>query len=158
MANLTTYNNSIIHFKNYSSLTKLKRTFAYLLRFIHNTRNAQKRITSSLSADELKAAFIHLCRLSQRESFLPEYDLFACKRSLSPKSLILSLTQFFGDDHAIRVGGRLGASDFNFDKKHPVLLHSMHHFTKILFEHEHKQNFATAIISYHSKICVAYKW
>lgn len=140
MSNLTTNKNSIIQFNKYSSLPKLKRIFALVLRFIYNTRYPKSRLTDSFSVQELNDSFICLCRLSQQESFVTEFGLLSNKKSLSPKSPILSLTPFFSDDRVIRVGGRLDASDFNFDKKHPVLLHANHHFTKILFEYEHKRN------------------
>lgn len=38
----------------------------------------------------------------------------------------------------MRVGGRLDNSDFSFNKKHPILLQSAHHFTKLLFAYKHK--------------------
>lgn len=140
ITNLTTNYVPLIQFHKYSSLPKLKRIVAYILRFINNSRKSNSRLTGSLSVQELNDSFFCLCRLSQQESFDTEYALLANKRSLSPKSSILSLSPFYSSERVIRVGGRLNASDFNFDKKHPVLLHANHHFTKILFEYEHKRN------------------
>ncbi|CAH2093489.1 unnamed protein product [Euphydryas editha] len=53
------------------------RTFAYLLRFIHNSKNKNNKLSGPLTVEELNSSFINLCRLSQQESFLFEYNLLA---------------------------------------------------------------------------------
>ncbi|XP_045501008.1 uncharacterized protein LOC123698434 [Colias croceus] len=76
--------------------------------------------------------------LSQKQTFTSEFDKLSNSKPLSPKSNILSLSPFF--DHQanlIRVGGRLSSSEYKFEKKHPILLNSTHHVTKLLFEREH---------------------
>lgn len=80
--------------------------------------------------------------------------------SPSPKSSILSMTPFFCDDQVIQVGGRVDASDFNFDITNPVLSNFTHHFTKILFEHQLSKKLHTApqLLLAISRICVTYKW
>ncbi|XP_050305577.1 uncharacterized protein LOC126742817 [Anthonomus grandis grandis] len=37
----------------------------------------------------------------------------------------------------MRVGGRLANSDFDYSKKHPILLSPTHKLTKLIFEYEH---------------------
>lgn len=58
---------------------------------------------------------------------------------MSSKSKISSLNPFLDKEELIRVGGRLHASSFGFEKKHPIVLDSRHHFTKLLFEYEHNR-------------------
>ena len=41
----------------------------------------------------------------------------------------------------MRVGGRLQNCNFNYDKNHPILLHSNHRLTELLFEYEHRRLF-----------------
>nr|XP_053600729.1 uncharacterized protein LOC128669702 [Plodia interpunctella] len=50
------------------------------------------------------------------------------------------LNLFLDDRKVIRFGGRLSnSSDFNYDKKHPVLLCNKHYFTLLLVGYEHRR-------------------
>lgn len=128
----------IIHFKKYSKFSRLQRSFAYLKRFIFNLKNPKDKRLGCLSNDELLEAFHYLCALAQAESFPTEYELLTKNKELSPKSKILSLSPFIDQQNKIiRVGGRINQSNYNYDKKHPILLHASHHLTKLIFEKEH---------------------
>lgn len=137
---VTAVKEDLIKFDKYSNFNKLKRIFAHILRFTHNIKGNDGRFSGPLTADEVLASFIFLCRFAQLESFKTEYDLLSKGKPLSPKSNLISLSPFIGNDLLIRVGGRLEASNYNYDKKHPILLSSNHHFTKIIFEYEHVRN------------------
>lgn len=51
---------------------------------------------------------------------------------------ISGLNVFLDQHKLLRVGGRLcNASDFDYNKKHPILLCSKHYFTLLLFRYEH---------------------
>ncbi|XP_050551821.1 uncharacterized protein LOC118281518 [Spodoptera frugiperda] len=130
-------NPSIIPFLKYSKLHNLKRDYAYALRYFYNLRNPKARRFDSLDLQELQNSFHLLCRKAQQESFPIEYDLLHKNKVISSKSPILSLTPFMDTDGLIRVGGRLDASTLPFASKHPILLHSSHHLTKLIFEREH---------------------
>ncbi|CAH2108901.1 unnamed protein product [Euphydryas editha] len=128
----------LIEFEKYSKLVKIQRVLAYVKRFIFNLRNKTNKRTGSLTLDELNDSFYNLCAISQIQSFPEEYDILKVGKAISNKSTILPLTPFFDDDlKLIRVGGRLDNSDYDFDKKHPILLHSSHCLTKLIFEREH---------------------
>ncbi|CAH2105154.1 unnamed protein product [Euphydryas editha] len=121
----------LIEFEKYSKLVKIQRVLAYVKRFIFNLRNKKNKRTGSLTLDELNDSFYNLCAISQIQSFPKEYDILKVGKAISNKSTILPLTPFFDDDlKLIRVGGRLDNSDYDFDKKHPILLHSSHCLTK----------------------------
>lgn len=55
------------------------------------------------------------------------------------KMPIASLNPFLDESGIIRVGGRLGNSEFEKDKKHLILLPGNHIFTESLFFEKHKQ-------------------
>lgn len=57
------------------------------------------------------------------------------------KKCLISLSPFIDSDNLIRVGGRLNNSNYSYNVKHPFLLCSKHHLTKIIFEREHKTLF-----------------
>lgn len=126
-----------IHFQNYSKLYTLQKVFAYVKRFIHNLKNPKNRLSGLLSLDELDNSFNLLCAVAQEQSFPLEYDLLLNGKPLSSKAKILSLSPFIDDKKVVRVGGRIDASSYSYEKKHPILLHSSHHLTKLIFEREH---------------------
>lgn len=126
----------IIIFDNYSSFTKLQRVLAFVKRFIHNLKHPENKRVGILSADELRDSFHTLCIIAQRESFSKEYNILSKGKSLPTKSKILSLSPFLVEN-LMRVGGRLDASIYSYEKKHPILLHARHRLTKLYFEKEH---------------------
>ncbi|XP_063362899.1 uncharacterized protein LOC134651727 [Cydia amplana] len=130
--------NNVIDFDRYSKLTHLQRAVAYMLRFAHNCRPSSNKTTGVLQPEELEVSFKKLVALSQQASFPLELNLFRDKQPLGPKSPILSLNPFYDeDDKLLRVGGRLSSSFYPFDKRHPMLLHSKHRLTRLLFQQEH---------------------
>lgn len=73
-----------------------------------------------------------LIRYAQLEMFPTEYNLLQNNKPLPRKNKLVSLTPFFDEENAvIRVGGRLDNSPYSFNIRHPIILCSKHHFTKI---------------------------
>lgn len=120
-------------FERYSSFQKLLRVTSYILRFIHNMKNADK-ITGVLKTCELERARKLLVKLAQAESF-PDYNT----NTSMHKKQFSKLNVFIDSEGLLRVGGRLTNSQFDYDKKHPLLLGSSHTLTKLLFMSEHKR-------------------
>ncbi|XP_052743807.1 uncharacterized protein LOC128198008 isoform X1 [Bicyclus anynana] len=130
-------NDSFFNITNISRFTYLQRAYAWLLRFIHNSRNPNDKFTGPLQASECENSLRLLIKISQKESFQSELILLSNKEPLKPKSILSSLNPFIDVDGILRVGGRLVLSDFDYDKKHPILLQASSHLTKILFQYEH---------------------
>ncbi len=125
-------------FERFSKCLRLIRAVAFILRFKNNClKSASDRVKDPLKIQEFNLAKKHLIKVAQRQSFPDEFSHLIEKRPIANNSKILNLTPFLDSDEIIRVGGRLEFSDFSPDKKHPILLHSSHHFTKLLFAHEH---------------------
>lgn len=131
----------VIHFNKFSKLTKLERSFAYVKRFLNNLKNPKSKLSGHLSVRELNDSFNHLCFFAQRESFPDEYKMLSKDCLLNPKSKLLSMSPFLDDNNLIRVGGRIDSSNYAYENKHPIVLDSSHHLTKLLFEREHLRNF-----------------
>ncbi|XP_052740239.1 uncharacterized protein LOC128198497 [Bicyclus anynana] len=129
----------ILNFENYSSFIKLKRSFAYVLRFLNNIRYPSAKMTGNLSHAELDKSFTRLAILSQQSSFAQEYTNISKKLPISTKSKLAALSPFFDEDKLIRVGGRLDAAACGYDQKHPIILDGRHHLTKLLFRFEHSR-------------------
>lgn len=138
--NLTTKDlpNYEIPFDKYSKLYKLQRIFAYVLRFINNTKNKTNKINGELTYSELYNSLTLLAKASQRESYQKEINLLENNKNLDRKSSLLSLNPFLDEQGVLRVGGRLDlASQCPYEKRHPILLHPKHRFSRLLFEYEH---------------------
>ncbi|XP_059049915.1 uncharacterized protein LOC131844935 [Achroia grisella] len=131
-----------VQFENYSSFNKLRRTWAYVLRFLNNTRNRIHRSDKSidqldcLSVDELNASELILAKFAQMQSFPELYERLLSnlpiKSNGKEMNRISGLNVFLDAQNIIRVGGRLGnATTFDYDKKHPILLCNKHHFSPL---------------------------
>ncbi|KAJ0172004.1 hypothetical protein K1T71_012767 [Dendrolimus kikuchii] len=129
----------ILDFNHYSSLNKLQRTIAHVKRFIYNLKNKNQLRVGPLTSDELNESFIYLCSVAQQQAFTDEFNLLSEQKPLRANSRILSLSPFL-DKHVIRVGGRIEASDYEYEKKHPILLDAGHYLTKLIFEQQHIRN------------------
>jgi hypothetical protein len=61
-------------------------------------------------------------------------------KKLNKNSRLLSLNPFIDpNDNLLRVGGRIGNSNFSYDKKHQILLPSKHYVTRLLIKQYHEQ-------------------
>ncbi|CAG9137874.1 unnamed protein product [Plutella xylostella] len=125
---------NLIH--NRSSFTNLVRILAYVLRFI-NKCHKKESLHGHHSLSELQRSKVMILKMAQKEMFPEEYSLLQSDQSLPAKNRLLSLSPFLDEDGLIRVGGRLKNSFYSFDVKHPILLCSKHHITKILFRLHH---------------------
>ncbi|XP_072943263.1 uncharacterized protein [Epargyreus clarus] len=123
--------------KNKSKLTHLQHIIAYLLRFIHNCRSKNNKLTGCLTVHELQNSLNLITHKAQLEMFPDEYAILKAGKSLPKKNRLTSLTPFLDSNNIMRVGGRLDNSPYSYDIKHPIILCSKHHFTKILFHHFH---------------------
>ncbi|KPJ16510.1 hypothetical protein RR48_08101 [Papilio machaon] len=128
---------SLIDFNKYSRFDKLKRIVAYILRFINKCRKTAIQKTGAPDIEELDKSLNLLVRQAQFESFATEINNISNNKKLNHKSRLLSLDPFVDSEGILRVGGRLQNSNFNFDKKHPILLDGKHHLSLLLMRHEH---------------------
>lgn len=112
---------------------------AYCLRFISNIKKRNNRECGSLTKSELDKSLQCLIKQSQGESFSDVIIHLKSNQSYHSKGNLSRLNPFLDSDEILRIGGRLHCSDYQYGKKHPILLSSKHPFTKLLFEHEHRR-------------------
>ncbi|XP_063372656.1 uncharacterized protein LOC134660793 [Cydia amplana] len=135
--NVVNLETPIVDFEKYSTLNKLQRSFAYVKRMIFNLKNPKNKRVGVLTVDELTESFKFLCLIAQKQSFQDEYEMLTKSKPLSSKSKILKLSPFLDNDKVIRVGGRIDASDYPYEKKHQILLHASHRLSKLIFANVH---------------------
>ena len=135
---IITKTQNVFLFERFSTLTKLQRVTSWCLRFISNCRKSHfDRQTGPISTAELNSTLMRLIKSSQEQCFATELQKLKMA-SLQPfKSNILSLNPFLDSNNLIRVGGRIRASNFSFDKKHPIILPKNHILTNLIIVHEH---------------------
>lgn len=129
----------VIQFERFSNLNRLKRAMAWVIRFKNNCILSDKdnKTEGNLTVEEVNEAMKILIKVAQRESFLDEIQNLNSSKSVGNKSKILNLNPFIDQYGLLRVGGRLSKLDCPENKRHPIILHSKHRLTKLIFENEH---------------------
>ncbi|XP_047024876.1 uncharacterized protein LOC124633636 isoform X1 [Helicoverpa zea] len=144
---VTSIDTNFLDFTRYSNFTKLKRIMAYVHRFVNNfickySKNKNfNKLTGCLSTDELCNSLKTLIRCCQVQSFSCELNTIKTNKELHHKSKMLPLKPFIDEDGILRVGGRIQNTNYNFEKRHPIILDAKHSFTKLLMRHEHLRLF-----------------
>ncbi|KAK2578329.1 hypothetical protein KPH14_012630 [Odynerus spinipes] len=121
--------------RRFSSFEKLQRIIAYWLRFKTNALGGKKNGT--LSVEELAVAERSIIKMTQRESFSMELQALEHDESVPKNSKLAAFCPFLDENGLIRVGGRLMRADIPEEAKHPVIIPSKHHITKIIMKKEH---------------------
>ncbi|XP_050293849.1 uncharacterized protein LOC126734318 [Anthonomus grandis grandis] len=124
----------------FSNLTKLVRTFAFVLRFknILKLKSKSDFFNRELSTLEIENSSNTLVSLVQASTFSEEFKALKNNNKVSNKSKLLTLSPFF--DHTlnlIRVGGRLQQSNYEYQKKHPIVLPPKHRLSLLIAHSEH---------------------
>ncbi|XP_048487833.1 uncharacterized protein LOC125491030 [Plutella xylostella] len=129
---------------NLSRISRLKiaqRAYARVLRWFHNAKSVNKNnkipLSEPLNASELDNALIVLVKQSQNSWFKKEMSMLLQNKPLKSNSNIASLNPFIDSKGILRVGGRIGDSNYDYDKRHPILLHGSCRLTQLLFQQEH---------------------
>ncbi|KAJ8974514.1 hypothetical protein NQ317_000316 [Molorchus minor] len=115
----------------FSSLAKIQRILAYVLRFIYNSKHSSEKLLSPFTHLDLHQALLILCLQRKYFSLENAKPLSKGFRKLKP---------FLGEDGILRVGGRLYFSGLSYDHKFPALLPRNHRLTELIIEKVHCQN------------------
>ncbi|XP_046863330.1 uncharacterized protein LOC124457083 [Xenia sp. Carnegie-2017] len=144
--------NKAIDITRYSSMKKLLRTTAYVMRFINMLkkmprceRTTNKLTTSEeLSSDEIRKVQLLWIRSIQQLSFEKEI-LFLLSKNVN-SSIPIYVKQFglfLDGDHVLRCHGRLKNSSLDLESRTPVLLPKESRFVQLLiceFQHNVKHS------------------
>lgn len=105
---------------------------------LHNSPKSINVINPLLvSVEERNVTFNFLIRMFQLEHFNDEYYSLLNKNPILKRSTLISLNVKLFEDNLIRVGGRLTASNFSFDK-YPIMLSSKSRFIELYITYVHK--------------------
>jgi hypothetical protein len=119
-------------FKQFSTSSKWQRVIAYVLRFLYNLKQGTASSRhGQLTSAELHESLIVIGRITQHSAFAQEIQNLQQGKALPSHRKLLTLHPVL-DENLLRVGGRLENAEGPFDQKHPIILPSKHHVTKLL--------------------------
>jgi len=96
-------------------------------------------ITPRLTINDLTNAKYLIMQWVQKESFSGEYCRLSEDKCVSKDSKLAKLDPFLDKHGLIRVGGRLRDSQLNYNEKHPIMLPSNSHLTKLVIKQCHEK-------------------
>lgn len=120
-----------------STWTRIKRTMAFVLRFLQNSRCTGSRLTGPLSVTELQSSEQLWVKLTQGRYF--EGEISRLRSNQPVISGPLRSLQPFLEGSILRVGGRLRNSALPYDTKHPMILPSQSRLSVLICLHAHRQ-------------------
>ncbi|CAG2206374.1 unnamed protein product [Mytilus edulis] len=138
----------IVQITRYSTLSKLLRITAYLLRFIRNCRSPilQRNKAKYVSREELQDATECWILNCQRTSFKDEM-LYLKLKDTKPTVLVRQLRLYLNNKDAICCGGRIHNAPVCENTKFPYLLPRSHPFTKLVVLDIHKYMKHSGVLS-----------
>ena len=127
----------LIDAERYSSLDRLLRVTAWVLRWIHNARSKAKR-DGPLSSGELDDAERLWVREVQQAAFPEEIAALEAGQNISKSSRLFALGPSL-EDGVLRKTGRLQQSSLSCQEKHPIIMPPEHRFVHLLVQRAHVQ-------------------
>ncbi|KAJ0177932.1 hypothetical protein K1T71_006805 [Dendrolimus kikuchii] len=126
--------------KKFSSINKMQRILAYILRFIKNIkRNSSKNKLSYISTSELNDSLLLIIKFEQQKHF--KSDILELQgRNQVLKGNLKGLCPFIDNKGLLRAGGRLENAAIAYSQKHPVILPRDSYITHLIIHNEHLKN------------------
>lgn len=121
--------------KRFSSLQRLVRVVALIMRIAKHARFRSSPLAGPISAGEFSEALFTCVRVVQHTS-LPSN-----MQSTSVPKEYRQLNPFVDELGLVRVGGRIRHADAVYDQKHPFLLPPNHHLTHLVIDDLHVRHF-----------------
>lgn len=123
----------------FSSVSKIFRVTAYVIRFIRKLRG-KVIIRKTLTSEEIQDAEVMWLKYVQRKQYPAEFD-----SSGKPTSLQKQLGVYVDNQGLLRCVGRLDNAELSEGAKHPLLLPPKEHVTKLFIERVHKECFHSGV-------------
>lgn len=122
----------------FSNLQKMLRIIAYCRRFLLMRVPIELRqIPRVLTSNELEKSLEICIRDTQNLYFLEEIKQLKSKQTVAKSSNLHTLCPILDNIGVIRVGGRIEQSQEPYNKKHPIIMPSESHLTKLIISEAH---------------------
>ena len=136
--------NVLINWSHYSSLTKLRRHLAWILKLNTNwlkwKKGSLERINFNFfTPSEIATSKLVLYEIAQKESYPSEYHALSNGKPVQQSSKTISLNPIFKD--LIKMGGRIRHADVPENAKHQLILAKEHPLSSLVIQNIHEENF-----------------
>ena len=123
----------------FSSLMRMLRVLAYCKRLMNLKLEKEKRpkLSEIVTAEEREEILKICIRETQRLHFGEDFKTLQARGSVPRNSKLLTLSPFIDNCGMLRVGGRIHEADVEFEKRHPIILPSESHLSKLIVEDAH---------------------
>ena len=125
---------------HYSEKRALLRGVAWIARVIRTLKERLVGVTNEpfpLCLEELRDAEKKIIMWAQKHAFFNDYEDLLAGREVRKTSRLVKLNPVMKDG-IIRAGGRLAEASLAEETKHPVIIPSSGHFTKLLVQDAHE--------------------
>jgi hypothetical protein len=138
--------------RTFSSFKFAGRVFAWVKRFLYNSRNVHSKIkTNFISVSESLDAEKLIIRRVQHMHFPEDIDALVEKSKVSQQSVLRSMCPFLDGEGTLRVGGRIQKANIKFDQRHPMIVPGKEPLVTTIIREAHKMSwhggFATTMNS-----------
>ncbi|XP_045457220.1 uncharacterized protein LOC123667312 [Melitaea cinxia] len=132
----TTTDSSIFErLKKFSSINKMTRVLAYVIRFCKNIKPQANKQQGFLKAFELNRSLMMIVKHEQEQYFSTEIKSLKSQKELTGN--LKALTPFLDANGLMRVGGRLQNASIPYTSQHPAILPKGSEITALLIRDEH---------------------
>ncbi|XP_061719632.1 uncharacterized protein LOC133526844 isoform X2 [Cydia pomonella] len=121
--------------KKFSTIAKMTRVLAYILRFCNNVKPTSENLKGFLTIVELNKALMLIVKHEQAQFFSDDLSMLRSGKQL--KGNLKPLTPFLDGEGIIRVGGRLQNALLPYAAQHPAILPKQSPITNLLIRNEH---------------------
>ncbi|XP_026684463.1 uncharacterized protein LOC113470313 isoform X3 [Diaphorina citri] len=126
-------------FNKMVSWNSILKVMVFILRFTKKLKPPSS--VNFVSAEDLNLAELFVMKIIQSHHFAEDLDKI--KKGSMCSSAMKKLCPFLDKDDVLRVGGRLGNSQQDYDYQHPILLPSKCKVVELLIDYVHRKNFHT---------------
>lgn len=120
----------------FSHLPRMLRVLTYCKRW-KLRKEERQRLNEVVSVEEREEILKICVRETQKLYFEEEMNQLESRGCVHPSSKIHTLSPIIDNNGILRVGGRIHEADVEFDKRHPIILPSESHLTKLIVEDAH---------------------
>ena len=137
---------NVVDVQRYSSLVKLRRTVAWVMRFVSNLKalvgKKSRNVEKHVSAEETNSAEVMLIKDIQRRGFSKEFEFMQSKGTSGKRPDIVNQLNLFVDEKGvIRCRSRLENAPLLEASKTPILLPSKTYFSELVVSQAHERVF-----------------
>lgn len=123
----------------FSSLKRLIRITAWVIRFTSNCRSGLDKRSGILTPEELREAEKYWIKVTQQRAFQKEMTALQGGQGIHQSSSIISLMPQLAEGGMLRVTGRLQSADIADEAKYPIILPQKSHFTQLVIQDTHER-------------------